>query len=526
LIQRQLINPDVAARLWAESLGITYVNPLESVLDGSATDTVRRSDLQRLSFVPLYTLGGAVTVAMSRAADMEARIEVEKCLGKPISPVFALPEEIKAAIVLAHCGYDDIEQQAVLFDRTIWRAVHFARKAPAGVLPQADLERWLNQLAALLLRCDAEALHFSCGRERARLRLRLGHGLYPLIEYSQLLHAALMEHFDQHVLKALDLTERATLFETEPADFELVRHDASGQVCATLMLKRRKLAQAGGLYLKSRRRASYSSELSRQLGTALNKPSGTVLFAVKRSAQLGSALACLGDHLDLWRRNTVYIGEPCGNLPEGAHCITPEKGRRATPAKAIETALLLDADCLIVEPTQDAKSLRALLHASISGRLVIVLGIASDARSALLQLLQLSDAPAMLAQALQLVVAQTTVPRLHAEYREAYRVTEQKLGRLFLDADAVAAPDFYRPAGARGRSWEAYDGTVQLHDLLVVTQPLRASIAAGPSQEAFWQALPLSCHRTARFDGLVKAVCGLVWLEDVERATAVDCSLC
>lgn len=521
LIDNHLLEGCDAARLWADSLGIAYVNPLETPINAKWLRLAPRSEASEKQFIPTSEVDGVLTVAMADPEELEKRAAIENVIGKPISPVFALPKEIEAAIALNYSGYDEIRNTLSRLEREVWRAVNFTKTDLSTVLRPGALEAWLEQLSSFLLRCEGRSLHFSPSAERSQIRMRLGSQLYNVVEYSDALHRLLMSHFDQIVLKRINVAESIsqTEFSTRSAEYDLVRQSGCRGTSTVLKLRCRKLARESNLFRRRKRKRNYSMFLQERLTAALRQPYGMILIGVRNVHEQYSAIATIADHLDAKRRSVFYVGECHETLPVGIQNIVPEHKRGAALSKNLSAALQNDADIIISEPVSEPRYFASLIDAAFSGRLVIAMVEAGDAWGAVARANLLTTSTPTLAQCLHLVLAQTEVPHLDSASRKAFVPNRFELQRFFADFATAPETRFYRPGLSSSKPWQAYDGMITLHDVLVVSQEVRALIASGPQSPQFWKSLPLGVYRPMRYDGLVKAALGFVALEDIERST-------
>ena len=85
-------------QLWADTLGVAYVNPTTVVIPTDGYDQLPVDIARRLEAIALNSLGDTVTVAMRDPLNTKQIESMAKILGRNISPVFAHPEEISTAI--------------------------------------------------------------------------------------------------------------------------------------------------------------------------------------------------------------------------------------------------------------------------------------------------------------------------------------------------------------------------------------------------------------------------------------------
>lgn len=101
LISLLVLKPSVAGRLWAECLGCSYVNPLQSTVVPSFTDGLPLDVAERYNAIHLYSINGVASVCMLDPTDRETVYYLSDILKKRISPSFGFHNKIKKAIEYA-----------------------------------------------------------------------------------------------------------------------------------------------------------------------------------------------------------------------------------------------------------------------------------------------------------------------------------------------------------------------------------------------------------------------------------------
>lgn len=98
LIELSVIDKDAGGKLWAQCLGFTYVNPLQSVaVPGAVADGLPIELCEEYCALHLYTLNGIASVCMSDPSNERDVAFLQKYLNKKVSPSFGLPFLIEKA---------------------------------------------------------------------------------------------------------------------------------------------------------------------------------------------------------------------------------------------------------------------------------------------------------------------------------------------------------------------------------------------------------------------------------------------
>ena len=81
---------------------------------------------------------------------------------------------------------------------------------------------------------------------------------------------------------------------------------------------------------------------------------------------------------------------------------------------------------------------------------------------------------------------------------------------------------FYRGRGCNVCRGTGYKGRIAFHELLVVTEEVRAMISEMRSVRDIISAAQKVGYRPLRYDGLKKVLLGLTTIEEVENNTSIE----
>lgn len=134
-ISKGLISKKQAGELWANKMGIAYLNPIESVITDVALEMVPEEIARKAQILPLYFLNNVLTISTSTPTDSSMIKRIQFICGHDVSPIFGFPSEIKDAIDIHYSSEEDVNAVIKQF-----------QKENAGLLTNLeDLE--LEQLA-------------------------------------------------------------------------------------------------------------------------------------------------------------------------------------------------------------------------------------------------------------------------------------------------------------------------------------------------------------------------------------------
>ena len=196
-------------QLWADTLGVAYVNPTTVVIPTDGYDQLPVDIARRLEAIALNSLGDTVTVAMRDPLNTKQIESMAKILGRNISPVFAHPDEISTAIdmYLGAEGNIAANLQSVcdqLPGMIGAREIKTAADVADLVESKAVIEL-LNSIILTAYRRRASDIHFETRAEDSRVRMRIDGDMQTIMELPRAVHVTLVVRIK--VLCQLDISQ-------------------------------------------------------------------------------------------------------------------------------------------------------------------------------------------------------------------------------------------------------------------------------------------------------------------------------
>ena len=99
---------------------------------------------------------------------------------------------------------------------------------------------------------------------------------------------------------------------------------------------------------------------------------------------------------------------------------------------------------------------------------------------------------------------------------------DEELHELSLSREWVAGRPFHRAVGCPECQHKGYRGRCGIHELLVVSEPLRVKCTAGADASVLKKVAIAEGMKTLRDDGLAKVLDGVTSVDEVLRVTSED----
>lgn len=219
--------------------------------------------------------------------------------------------------------------------------------------------------------------------------------------------------------------------------------------------------------------------------------------------------------IDREHRNVVTIEDPVEYHLEGVTQIPAEEGKGNTFNSLLRSVLRQDPDVILVGEVRDEETARTAMRAAMTGHLVFSTVHAKDTIGAIFRLLDLGVEPYLVANSLNLVVAQRLLRVLCDRCKQPTRLPpgqSTKMGRF-----SEGAKQVYTPVGCSQCLRTGYRGRTAVLELLDFNDDLRDVILTKPSINAIKQVIEQGLFTTLQQAGWQLAARGVTSLEEVDR---------
>jgi general secretion pathway protein E len=196
------------------------------------------------------------------------------------------------------------------------------------------------------------------------------------------------------------------------------------------------------------------------------------------SGKTTSLYSCLRE-IDVEQRNAITIEDPVEYYLEGCTQIPIDHDQGTTFHSILRSVLRQDPDVIFVGEIRDIETATVAMQASMTGHLVYTTVHAKDTIGAIFRLLDLGIEGPLVANALNLIVAQRLVRLLCPNCRKAVSPTPAQTLRMGQRGQGLAK--IYVPQACKRCLRSGFYGRRALFELLEITDSIRDLIMKGPS---------------------------------------------
>jgi len=265
--------------------------------------------------------------------------------------------------------------------------------------------------------------------------------------------------------------------------------------------------------------------------TASRRPFGLIFISGPTSSGKTTTLYAILQELNREEVNIVSLEDPVEYHIEGINQSQIRPEIRYTFASGLREILRQDPDIILVGEVRDRETAELVVHAALTGRLVLSTIHTRDALGAITRLLDIGIARYLLPETLLLLVAQRLARRLCDDCKiikeanpEMSAVIEESLKNL---PEAVVENyklkkrpyKIFYPNGCQKCNHKGFTGRIAIFEVVMLTEELKNLIYIGATESQLREVLPNQQFVSLRQDGIIKALQGLVNLEEIIKIT-------
>ena len=279
----------------------------------------------------------------------------------------------------------------------------------------------------------------------------------------------------------------------------------------------RLLNSSGGVMKSGLEGIGLRSQVLKQLREIIHLPYG--MFLVAGPTGSGKTTTVYGSlsEIDAKSHNITTIEDPVEYRLDNITQIAVNSQAGVSFASILRSVLRQDPDVLLVGEIRDKETAEIACQAALTGHFVFSTIHANDSVATVTRLLDLGLEPTLIQTALTAVLAQRLARKLCTDCREPYPTPPAILERFKLNRDRV--PYIFKEKGCPTCRGTGYRGRLGIHELLVMSDPLRKLITAQPSINDLRGTAGHGGTQFLKMDGMLKVLKGQTSVAEVQRVT-------
>ncbi|MEX2605654.1 MAG: ATPase, T2SS/T4P/T4SS family [Gracilimonas sp.] len=256
---------------------------------------------------------------------------------------------------------------------------------------------------------------------------------------------------------------------------------------------------------------------------SIQKPSGIVIITGPTGSGKSTTLVAALYYVIDPTKNVLTVEEPVEYIIEGARQL--KISNHMTFDQSIRGILRHDPDIVLVGEMRDLKTAEIAIKLANTGHLTFSTLHTNDAPSAVSRLFKMGVEPFLIANAVNLVVAQRLIRRLCNTCKEEFKPHPETAKGLGFSEEEIETTTFYKAVGCDKCNDTGYKGRAGIHEALYFSKEIKQMIldAGGDIDEGAIKDLAVSQGMlTLRGSGRERIKEGISTVEEIVAATIED----
>lgn len=207
---------------------------------------------------------------------------------------------------------------------------------------------------------------------------------------------------------------------------------------------------------------------------AIEKPSGIVIITGPTGSGKSTTLVAALYYVLDPTKNVLTVEEPVEYLIKGARQLKISHNMGFD--LAIRGILRHDPDIVLVGEIRDLKTAEIAIKLANTGHLTFSTLHTNDAPSAVSRLFKMGVEPFLIANAVNMVMAQRLVRRLCPKCKESFDPHPETLHGIGFTDEEIASTTFYKPVGCAHCNDTGYKGRMGIHEALYFSKEIKRMI--------------------------------------------------
>lgn len=533
LVSKGFVTEKDIVETLGRSMKVPFVDLDSITLDAELVKSIPENLAKRYNVIPVEQKDNRLTLAMVDPLNVWAIDDISLITGFDIKPVIATEEGIQKAIdaafgttdlvavdeavkSLAETDFggmeveDDIEESEIAIDKL------------KEMVDDAPIVRVVNLIISQAINDKASDIHIEAEAKSVKVRYRVDGVLHDVMSPPKHIQAPMISRIK--IMANLDIAERRI-----PQDGKIhLRHEGrefdlrvSTVPCVHGEKVVMRILDRGSVML-GLEKLGFSDLNRRMFEDIVEKPYGMILVTGPTGSGKSTILYSCLNKLNTGLTNIMTIEDPVEYQLPGINQVQVNNKADLTFASALRAFLRQDPDIIMVGEIRDQETAKIAVEAALTGHLVLSTLHTNDASGAISRLVEMGVEPFLVASSVIGVLAQRLARTICPNCKEPYEPTPEAVRRFGLSMYSDSKFHFYRGRGCDNCKMTGYRGRTGIHEILTITDRLRALILRRSSTAELKQAALEEGMRTMQDDGLAKVLSGVTSMEECLRVVYVE----
>ena len=513
-------------RYLADQFHYSFVDMQKTIFQRPLLEKLPADIAEKLRVIPIYQLGDAVTVAMADPVDSYSISKLEGFFNSPVSPVFALPDDIVTAIKLHYPDVDDLKN---ISQQTEMELITLSQEMSQIEMEKlVGSERIITVVDSLLMMALAERasdIHIQQGKKDLSIRYRIDGILYPKCRAPKQLGAAIISRIK--IMADLDIGVRK-----KPQDGRLSIHlpattvDARVSVMPVIGGEKVVIRILGSEFSYDELNFSnlgFAPRITKLVQYASTEPNGLLFVTGPTGSGKTTSLHCILNSINTPENNIVTLEDPIEYHSDDLTQANLNDKAGIDFSALLRSALRQDPDIVFIGEIRDPETAKIAANAALTGHLVVTSLHTNTALQAISRMIEMGVDRFIVGSTVTGVLAQRLVRRLCDNCKHKRKINEEDLKQHFYwqDKNSPSQVTLFEPRGCSKCRHLGFRGRIPIHEFILANSDIRQAIISNANYSELTELVEKQPrYRSMRHDGYLKALQGLTTLKEVERVVS------
>jgi type IV pilus assembly protein PilB len=495
--------------------GLEYKVVSKIKLDEELRDVIPEDMARLFNIIPISKSESSVTVAMADPTNILIIEEIEKKTGLKVTPVLDSEEDILKVIDRFYVGFGGVKSLTSELIETIDEEEE--EEEEEYDITAAPIVKYVDSVIRESIAKMASDIHLEPLENKTSLRFRIDGKLKDFPGPAQKAYPAIISRIK--IMANLDIAERRL-----PQDGKCRIRLGDKQVDARISTMPTIHGEKLVMRLLTKMDVTlevdalgFSDDAALKYKESLRNPHGMILVTGPTGSGKTTTLYAGINHINEPDKNIVTIEDPVEYQLAQINQIQVRPAINLTFANILKTVLRQDPDVIMVGEVRDKETAELAVQAALTGHLVLSTLHTNDAVGTLSRLKYVGIEPYLIADAVNLVIAQRLVRKICPDCKEEHKVPIEILEKLNLTEKKDLK--LYHGKGCEMCLGSGYKGRTAVYEVLKLTTEIKRMILTGVNDiEIKERAVEEGLHPLGEM-AIEKLLAGMTTVEEVLAVT-------
>ena len=528
------ISRDNLLEVLSTELNIPAIHLSRYKISPETLTLVSKKIAEHYCLIPVSSLEGTITLAMSDPMNVNALDEIHRTTGLGVRAVLASDKDIKEAIEHYYGENTTQSFEKVMKDMAGEGSVELqdvsAVSAGEGTAQEllrltedAPIVKFTNSVLAEAVNRRSSDIFIEPEEKALRVRFRVDGMLQEGVSTAKAMHVGVVSRIK--VMSDLDIAEHRV-----PQDGRFKVKVRGKEIDFRISVLPTYFGEKVVLRVLDKSQAvldieklGFEPEPLADLKKAASHPHGMIIVCGPTGAGKTTTLYSVLKLIDAPEKNIVTVEDPVEFQLEGINQVSIRPEVKLTFAAALRSILRQDPDIIMVGEIRDAETADVAIKAALTGHLVLSTLHATTAVGSVTRLLNMGIEPFLITSSVLLAGSQRLVRKICTKCKEPYEPSKELILQLGIPEKKLPKKVlFYRGKGCDACVRQGYSGRAVLLEGLTLTPAVKNLILKGAQEYQVKVLGRREGMKTLRENGISKILQGVTTPEEVMKVTVRD----